>query len=499
MAKVTTKGVLSGLYPEKVFQFFEEICSIPHGTDNTDRMSEYLTEFAKRKGLAYEMDEWGNVLIRKEATIGYENAPGLILQAHMDMVAVKNSGARIDLTTEGITPLVDGDTLRAKETSLGGDDGIGMAYMLAILDSSDIAHPTLEALFTTSEEDGMIGARKFDVAWLDGKQLLNLDSEEEGIFLAGCAGGHRLEVRIPVKYRKIKGPLWEIRVSGLTGGHSGTEIHRGGANAIILLGKIIFLLHFRRKIQIYDMFGGDADNVIPKEATARVIIKPRVETKVLKFIEEMKETYLQEFGETDPNLKIELRSLVSVERKDCLRRDSAERATIYFAHVINGVARWSGNEQGNVITSTNMGVLTMDKRNVTLGHAIRSMLPEDRADQTGKLEIYGIRSLAILYEKNHYPEWHYLEKSPLREKMVKVYEEMYGHSPSIQTIHAGLECGMFSSRIRDLDCVSIGPTMMDVHTTRERLDIASTGRVWEFLIQLLAALKDNHDAEGSLA
>ena len=265
-------SILGHLEPTNVFHFFEEICNIPHGSGNIDKISDYLVDFAKERNLEYYQDDIKNVIIIKEATPGYENKEPIMLQGHMDMVAVKKPGSPIDMTTEGLQLAVDGDYVFAKDTSLGGDDGIAVAYELAILDANNISHPRVECIFTVDEEVGLNGAAAIDLSVCKAKRMLNLDSEEEGIFLTGCAGGMRVDCKLPVKRETVVGALCEVFIGGLTGGHSGAEIHKGRANSNSLMGR--FLVHAGKKVamNIVDMEGGLADNAIPRETKMKVVV-----------------------------------------------------------------------------------------------------------------------------------------------------------------------------------------------------------------------------------
>jgi dipeptidase D len=522
-------GSLYGLEPQGVFGYFEDVCRIPHGSGNTDQISLYLVDFAKRHGLFYRQDSLGNVIIKKKASVDYEEQPLLILQGHMDMVAVKRPGMVKDLTKEGIEPILVGDRVRGEGTSLGGDDGIALAYGLAVLSDDTLAHPALEVVFTVGEEVGMDGARGIDLSGIRGRRLVNLDSEEEGIFCVGCAGGARLDAHIPVKFEGIEGQILAIRVDGLIGGHSGIEIHKGRGNANILLGRLLGSLAERFDIGICTFHGGLADNAIPREAAGEIVVSEQHCQEIRQYAAQVQEQWREEFGDADPNVIIEITEITCdiltrqeknriysendgntgqtialdtfptdgasteymLQQNDeshipCIRGVEAKRLCAYLAALPDGVRKMSGQVAGMVETSSNLGVLHLDKEGLHARFSVRS----DKEGGKAAL-IQAISALTYLAGGNitvsgDYPGWTYLAHSPLREKMIKVYREMYHTDPSIETIHAGLECGIFSRKLEGLDCVSIGPNMGKVHTTEEYLEIDSVKRVWEYLIKLLA-------------
>jgi dipeptidase D len=525
-------GSLSGLEPKKVFEYFEDVCRIPHGSGNTDQISKYLVEFAKKRELFYEQDVLGNVIIKKDASAGYEDQPLLILQGHMDMVAVKRPGMAKDLAKDGIDPILVGDRVMGDGTSLGGDDGIALAYGLAVLSDNSLAHPALEVVFTVGEEVGMDGARGIDLSDIRGRRLLNLDSEEEGIFCAGCAGGARLDAHIPVKFEGMEGQILAIKVDGLIGGHSGIEIHKGRGNANILLGQLLSSLAERFDIGICAIHGGLADNAIPREAVGEIVVSEHHRREMEQYISQVQEQWRAELGDSDPKVTIEIENItygIIRKQKDnqiikpidemrygtntpdiypmnrvanhsnrmatpipnflhipCVYGDEGKRLCAYLAALPDGVRKMSREVVGMVETSSNLGVLHLDEEGLHARFSIRS----DKESEKAQL-IQAISALTYLAEGNvtvsgDYPGWTYLAHSPLREKMIKVYREMYQSDPKIETIHAGLECGIFCGKLEGLDCVSIGPNMGKVHTTEEYLEIASVKRVWEYLVAFLA-------------
>ena len=475
-------GILSSLSPREVFGFFEEICAIPHGSGNTKQISRYLAEFAKKRSLKYRQDELGNVIIWKKASQGYEDREPIMLQGHMDMVAVKKPQSTINMEKEGLRLAVEGDTLFARETSLGGDDGIALAYELALLDTDTLPHPPLECVFTVDEEIGLLGAQAIDLSDCLSQRLINLDSEEEGIFLAGCAGGMRVDCHLPWQREEVQGICCTVRIGGLLGGHSGAEIHRGRANSNALAGR--FLLYAKEKVtlRLVDIEGGLADNAIPRETAMKLLVADPF--GLVQAAEEFDRMLKLEYTAKDPGIfccleQHEPGSCFAVTREDTLK------AATLIGCLPNGVQSYSGEIEGLVETSLNMGLLNSSKEGLSLGFSLRSSF--EGAKNGLKQQLFALtESLGGSSQATgDYPGWAYRKDSPLREKMAEVYEKMYGRQPEIQAIHAGLECGFFQEKIPQLDCVSIGPDIKDIHTTEETMSISSVCRTWEFLCQVL--------------
>ncbi len=484
-------GVLSGLEPKEVFHFFEEICRIPHGSGNTEKISNYLKAFAEERGLFCIQDEWHNVIIVKEATPGYEEEETMILQGHIDMVAVKEAQSTIDMRKEALRLQTDGKKVYAEETSLGGDDGIAVAYALALLDAKEIKHPRLEVILTSDEETGMEGARKIDLSMLRGKKMLNLDQEEEGVLLTSCAGGARADVKIPVEWEenpfRNQDTEWlRLRVKGLQGGHSGTEIVRGGGNANCLMGRILYDLLEQIPVGLATLHGGVADNAIPREAQAD-ILAARCDVEKIKDIVQKAEKEIQnELLSKDPSFQAELS--INAEGGGTgrvLTAESAKRAVACLLAMPNGVQAMSADVDGLVETSLNLGIMSLSDTGLLLEYALRSSLDSAKRALYHKIRAVAQLVGASVSVRGEYPGWAYRKDSPLREKMIRIYEEMYSEKPRIQAIHAGLECGILADKIPGLDCVAIGPDMADVHTTEESIDVASVQRVWRYLIKVL--------------
>lgn len=481
-------GVLEGKKPEKVFHFFEEIASIPHGSGNVEQISNYLVDFAKERNLKYRQDEKLNVIIWKEGTKGYEESEPVILQGHMDMVAVKTSDCDKDMEKEGLDLQVDGDTLSAKGTSLGGDDGIAVAYALAVLDSDDIAHPPVEAIFTVDEEIGLLGANYLDTSDLKGKKLLNMDSEDEGVFTVSCAGGATVECVLPFKTEPINAQIIEMKLDGFAGGHSGVEINKGRANSNCVLGRILLNVFQNVGMRIMAVNGGEKDNAIAKISEAAIAVNPETVDKTKEIIENTFAEIKDEYQSTDPDAKIEI-NVMEEGLSEALSGPATLSTIIALVNMPNGIQRMNPDMPEMVQTSLNLGILRTSENAVSLSYAVRSSKESEKNFLIEKLrsltEIFG----GEVKVSGIYPGWEYKADSALQDVAVKAYESLYGKEPIVEGIHAGLECGLFADKIHDLDAISFGPSMKNVHTTDETLSISSTERTWELLVKILEMLK----------
>ncbi len=478
-------GILSDLEPKAVFHYFEEITKIPHGSGNVGQISDYLADFARKRGLFYIQDELKNIIMRKEATPGYEEEPPVILQGHMDMVAVKKPDCDMDMAKSGLRVAVRGDEIYAEGTSLGGDDGIAVAYALALLDSDCIKHPELEVVVTVDEEVGMDGARGIDLSMLNGRRMINLDSEEEGIFLTSCAGGARVKCILPMERQERQGVAMELKLGGLLGGHSGGEIHKERGNANCLMGRVLCRMLEKRPIWLCELAGGLADNAIPRETRALVVAEEKDRDLLAETVRQVEAEVRAELATKDPGvfLSAEVRGF---GRYVCAGAEDTRRAAAFLCAVPNGVQAMSADMPGLVETSLNLGILELgDAGEMRAEFSVRSSVESAKEALIGKLKAVTELAGGRWEISGDYPGWKYRKDSPLREKMVAVYEEMYKAKPKVEAIHAGLECGILGSKIPDLDCVSIGPQMRDIHTTEETLSISSTRRVWEYLVKLL--------------
>lgn len=483
-------GVLSGLEPGRVFTYFEEITQIPHGSGNIEAISNYLADFARERGLECIQDGVGNVIIIKAATSGYEQEPAVILQGHMDMVAVHKPELDIDMTREPLKVAVEGDRIYAEGTSLGGDDGIAVAYGLALLDDNTLQHPRLEVVITVDEEVGMDGARAVDLSMLQGRRLLNLDSEEEGIFLTSCAGGARINCMLDLEEecQPMSGVQYELTVGGLQGGHSGAEIHKERGNSNMLMARLLQKLSGSVKMGLCSCQGGLADNAIPRVTTAHILVDEADEDKLKQLVEEYGAALCQELATKDPQVTVTA-TICGTVRAECLTGKALGRAVNYLYSLPWGVQAMSADMPGLVETSLNPGILEMDCRKLMVEFSVRSCIESSKQALLDKVQALTSLAGGRCEVTGDYPGWAYRVDSPLRNKMIALYEKMYGQKPRVEAIHAGLECGILAAKLPDLDCISFGPNMYDIHTTEETLSISSTQRVWEYLVQLLA-LKD---------
>lgn len=472
--------ILSSFEPHEVFRFFEEICSIPHGSGNTQAISNYIVDFALKRNLDYKQDNFGNVIIFKKASEGYENSEPVMLQGHIDMVCVADSGRKKDLASKGLDLAVKEDYIYAENTSLGGDDGIAVAYMLAILDSENIPHPPIEAVFTVDEETGMDGARNIDLSLCKSKRLLNIDSEEEGVLLAGCAGGASFQADIPMTRKNIDGCLFNLHIGGLHGGHSGMEIDKGYSNANILMAEIIYRLCQKTCIYLYDMCGGEKDNAIPQASYASFIMDEKYTDELHKIISEIRDR----IKEKDSGF-----SVLSLDKKyisaDCFSSDD----TVHIAELILklpcGVIEMSRSVDNLVETSANNGIVFIQDNKAVLRYSVRSSDDSKKNDILNKMSETCMKYNAEISVEGSYPGWKYREDSPLRDTMIEIYRDLYCSEPSVKAIHAGVECGFFAEKISGLDCVSFGPDIIDIHTPKEKLSVSSVCRVWKYILEIL--------------
>ena len=477
-------AVLEGLKPEKVFQYFEAICQIPHGSDNTKELSDWLAAFAKERGLECYQDELNDIIIIKEATPGYEAAEPVIIQGHMDMVCDKVADCDKDMAKEGLDLAIDGDIIYAVGTTLGGDDGVAVAFMLAILDDDSLQHPRVECVFTVDEETGLYGAEGIDVSPLKGKRFLNLDSEDEGIATVGCAGGVSGIAHLPVTRESYEGQAFIVELSGFIGGHSGADIIKGQENAIKVLGRLMFELQDQAGARIVSIEGGVADNVIPVTAKATFISTDGEKVKAI--CDEYRGIFKHEF-KVDPDFTMNL----SETAADAVPLDavSTQKAIAYLCGTPNGIEKMTFGIDGLPQTSLSLGILRTEENEVVYTFCIRSAVDTECEMLARRLQCQIEALGGTLDREGPYPGWEYNPVSPLRDLVCEVYKDQTGKDMVIEAIHAGLECGFFAGKIPGLDCVSIGPDVRDVHTPNETLSISSTQRTWELVVEVLARMK----------
>ena len=460
---------------EAPLRFFEEFSRIPHGSGNTKMIADYLVDFARARSLEVLRDEYDNVLIRKPATRGYESRPGIIFQGHLDMVAEKKPGAETDMTTDGLTLYRDGDYLRARNTTLGGDDGVALAYALAVLDDDNIPHPSFEALFTSDEETGLIGATNLSPEWVKGRLLINIDSDLEGIFTVGCAGGVRSDIELHCeREERSTHEVYKLFFSGFKGGHSGVEIDKGRVNAIKALTEALK----ECGVTVVSINGGNADNAIPRDVSCSLLFDDK--EKLISALEGIKSKY----ADIEPDICYTL----DIAKEECepMTKNSSDRVISLLSELPSGVIAMCKSPEGLVETSLNLGILRCSYDTLSASFSVRSAKGKEKKALCERLSIIAKKYGASYGERGEYPAWEYREKSHLSDVMAKIYNDMYGKAPDIVIIHAGLECGILSEKLEGLDCVSIGPDNYDIHTTEEHLSIPSFARVWEFLKKVLS-------------
>nr|WP_297763684.1 aminoacyl-histidine dipeptidase [uncultured Butyrivibrio sp.] len=477
---------LENLQPREVFTRFEELCNIPHGSGNLQQISDHIVSFARERGLEVTQDSELNVIIKAPGTAGYEDKEPVILQGHMDMVAVKNDDCDIDMKTEGLRVTTDGEYVWAEGTSLGGDDGIAVAYCLALLDSKDIPHPPLEVVITTNEETGMYGAAAIDLSGLKGKKMINIDNEEEGVFITSCAGGARVYSKVTMAKESVTGALCKASISGLLGGHSGEMIKCGRGNANIIAGRLLKNLSKAIKVNLVSIGGGVADNAIPGTASLEFVVANDKVDEARNIVNNTLAELKGELEGKDDNIDISFDKISENEAVDAFSAASTESLAKMISIMPDGVQAMSAMVEGLVETSLNLGIIKTEGNLVTLEQSVRSSVESSKNVLIGKLLTIGELFGAEVTVSGQYPGWKYRQHSELRDHMVLVYEKMYGKKPLLQAIHAGLECGILSEKIDDLDCISIGPDMQDIHSASEKLSVKSASNVWEYLKAVLA-------------
>ena len=475
---------LAGLQPASVFAYFEKICSIPHGSGNTKAISDYLVSFAREHGLRYIQDQLNDVIIFGDATAGYEDHPPVIIQGHMDMVCEKDEDSPVNMLTDGLDIAHDGEYVFARGTTLGGDDGIAVAYALALLADKTIPHPALEVVITVDEETGMDGAAGIDLSMLKGRTLLNIDSEEEGIFTVSCAGGGGGTIHLPVQRRAVYGPCVRLTVENLKGGHSGVEIHKNRANANKVMGEFLSRVRKLMPLCITKLSGGNKDNAIPRSCQVTMVALGMYIERINEVAEQLQKEIREKYDEPDAVIRGDD---VDALGGNALTTECTDQVIALLCTAPNGVQKWSPDIDGLVQTSLNLGIADLGE-DLRLNFSVRSSVNREKRELVAKLTELAQFHGAAFHDKGEYPAWEYRKESPLRDTMIRVYRDMFGAEPEVVAIHAGLECGLLSEKLPGLDCVSIGPEMHDIHTSRERLGIASTERTWKFLLEVLKNL-----------
>lgn len=483
-------NVLKDLEPKMVLEYFEELTKIPRCSGKEKRISDYLVDFAKERNFEVIQDDALNIIIRKPGTEGYEDAPVVIIQGHMDMVCEKTSNSCHDFDKDPLSLRIDGDMLKATDTTLGGDNGIAVAYALALLDSSNIPHPPLEILITTEEEIGMEGASRINPENITGEILINIDSEEEGIILVSCAGGLMVSVSLPIDWNHSNEEYtpFILKVKGLKGGHSGMEINKERGNSNRILGRVLSIIDKEMDLYLSAINGGSKTNVIPREAEAIILIYEKDELKLIDKINEINKIIKNELKISDPNVSIEIKK--QSKKIDAIFSEETKRRVIFLLNMIpNGVQTMSIEIERLVQSSNNLGIVYTSDNNVVFETAIRSSIKSLKYEIFNRLDIAAEMVNAKVEVGLEYPEWQYKKDSYILDTFERVYEKRYGEKPEITGIHAGLECGLLSEKLGDIDMISFGPNIYDVHTPEESLSISSVNRTWEYLLEVLKEIK----------
>ena len=479
-----TEKKLAGLEPAAVFGYFEEICAIPHGSGNTKAISDYLVAFAKKHELRWIQDEANNVILFGAGTCGMENHAPVILQGHMDMVCDKDADCPLDMAVDGLDVTHDDQCVFARGTTLGGDDGIALAYAMALLSDDSIPHPPLEVIITVDEEIGMLGADVIDVTELKGRTMINLDSEDEGIFTVSCAGGATATISMPANRKPVYGPCVRLTVEGLQGGHSGAEIHKNRANANKIMGEFLGRIQQMMPLCLTSFSGGAKDNAIPWSCTATVVAMGIQIDRINAVAEALQAEVREKYDEH--NALVQAFDVDALGGNSLTAEDTAQIISMLCA-APNGVQCYSQDIPGLVQTSLNLGIAKLGER-FTATFSVRSSVNQEKEALLEKLRELAQFHNGAYTQMGVYPGWEYKKDSALRNTMVRIYREMFGKEPQVSAIHAGLECGLLGQKLPGLDCVSIGPQMHNIHTSREKLEIASVKRTWDFLLAVLKEL-----------
>ena len=483
---------LEGVKPERVFYYFEEMTKVPRCSFHEEKISNFLKSFGEKQGLETIQDEALNIIIKKPAYPGYENSPTVVLQGHMDMVCEKDGDSNHDFSKDPLDLKIEGDFLKAEKTTLGADNGIAVAMCLAILESKDIPHPPLEILVTTNEESGMGGAFNLDPKRIDGRMLINIDSEEEGNILVSCAGGERNLVTIPIEWEPFNSNqdniVYSIKIAGLQGGHSGMEIHKGRGNANKILARILAAIKDECDIKLVHIEGGSKTNAIPRNGEAIVCLNKEDEKTFIEVVKTYEEQIQNELKTSDPGFNI-ITNIVNDKPKKVFSGDTFNRTIAALTLIPTGVQSMSMDIEGLVESSNNLGIVKTLENELTIESAMRSSQKTLKENIAKQIKTVADIVKAEWKSYSSYPAWEYKKDSKLREIFKRVYKSQYGEDINVAAIHAGLECGLFAEKFENMDMVSFGPNMYGVHTPEERLSISSTERTYKLLLNVLKEIK----------
>lgn len=477
--------VLSNLKPELLWQIFEEICNIPHPSKHEGKISEYVLAFAKKHGIESHVDEVGNVILRKPATPGMENRKGVVLQGHLDMVPQKNADTAHDFLTDGIKPYIDGEWVKARGTTLGADNGIGVAASLAVMASTHIAHGPIEALLTIDEETGMTGAFGLKSGLFNGSILINLDSEDEGELYVGCAGG--IDTTATIKYNEESVPAghvaYKLELKGLKGGHSGMDIVLGRGNSNKLMFRFLHHAEKKHHIRLSSIDGGSLRNAIPRESFAVITLPQENEQKFLECLKKNETVFRSELSSTEPDLsfnaiKTELPAFV-------MDKDAQHKLILSVYGCPNGVIRMSADMENLVETSLNLAIVKSENKQAKVICLLRSSVDTAKEDLSVMVEsVFHLAGANVVHEGS-YPGWKPNMNSDILNVCKETYNKMYGKTPEVKAIHAGLECGLLGGVYPEWDMISFGPTIRSPHSPDERVNIPTVAKFWDYLVEVL--------------
>ncbi len=474
---------------QEILDVLQEINSIPRCSKHEERIANWLKEWSLSNGFNVRYDSVNNILITVPASKGYETAPVVVIQGHMDMVCEKDPASSHDFSKDPVDQYIDGDWLKARGTTLGADNGIAIAMALVLAKDKDLPHPPLELLFTVDEETGLTGANALMPDFVSGKILLNLDSEDEGVFIIGCAGGLNITIRIPLEYDTLPEGhiICRLAVNGLAGGHSGIDIHEKRANANKILAGCLEAVFTDLNVGLISMQGGSAHNAIPRQAEALIAIPPHEYEDALSIVREMEENTASEYQEMDPTLSIRLLEQGEINECPLIKSKLVGDIIALLKQLPHGVARMSEDVPGLVETSNNLATITTCDNHFVILSSQRSSTDLGLAEITKKIEDMSKSAGATVTHNGAYPAWQPDPDSSLLQRSKNVYLETFGEKAAIEIIHAGLECAVIGSKFRGMDMISFGPTIKNPHSPYEKLHIPSVSKVWQFLTALLAS------------
>ena len=478
-------SVIEDLEPKMVWKHFDEIRKIPRCSKHEEKIREYIVNFAKKQNLKYKTDKTGNVVINKPGTKGMEKKPTVILQGHMDMVCEKNSDIIFDFSKDSIQLKLKGDILTANGTTLGADNGMGLAMSLAILEDNNLKHGPLEALFTIDEETGLTGAFAMESDMLTGHIMLNLDSEDFGVITVGCAGGGDSQIKLPIKTQPINDSLTSltVKVSGLRGGHSGVDINEQRGNAVKLLTRMLWEAKEDYNFYITEIKGGDKHNAIPREAYAKISVEKQDKDKFVTTLKDEGKNILQEYKPIDPNFKVDFQDIDKL--KTTLTDDSQNRLLDLIHGLPHGIDKMSYGIPDLVETSTNLAKVTIDENNALISMSTRSSIKSALQDLRDRIRAIAELSGAKVEEDKPYPGWQPNLDSKLLKLSKKIFKDMYKQEAKVEAIHAGLECGIIGEKFTGMDMISIGPTIKYPHSPEEQVQVSTVDKTYKYVLKIL--------------